>query len=346
MEISAICHDNGRVVTIADRAADFMRQPIVTCNERMCGSLSMLESVAATELRILIAGEPGCNKQDYAEYIHRLSARADKPYLRFDCAATHESRYEERLFGAVMAGGWVRPGVLEEACGGTVLLDGVSTVPEAFCEKLERMLESGTIVRRGGGERTAVDVRILATCAEDLMSLVHRSRRLAVLLQQLSMVRVDVLPLRQRKEDVALLTLHYLQEACERYGTRKRMGSALFREILAYSWPGNIRELKNAAEYFVTLGELPETVAAAKPAAEGFADPGERSVTQSPEELVLAIIAANTAESSGIGRVSIQHELEKQGLYLSDDKLRKLLKCLESEGKITTGRGRTGCRIV
>lgn len=253
MEISAICHDNGRVVTIADRAADFMRQPIVTCNERMCGSLSMLESVAATELRILIAGEPGCNKQDYAEYIHRLSARADKPYLRFDCAATHESRYEERLFGAVMAGGWVRPGVLEEACGGTVLLDGVSTVPEAFCEKLERMLESGTIVRRGGGERTAVDVRILATCAEDLMSLVHRSRRLAVLLQQLSMVRVDVLPLRQRKEDVALLTLHYLQEACERYGTRKRMGSALFREILEYSWPGNERELKSFVEQMVLV---------------------------------------------------------------------------------------------
>lgn len=253
MEISAICHDNGRVVTIADRAADFMRQPIVTCNERMCGNLSMLESVAATELRILIAGEPGCNKQDYAEYIHRLSARADKPYLRFDCAATHESCYEERLFGAVMAGGWVRPGVLEEACGGTVLLDGVSTVPEAFCEKLERMLESGTIVRRGGGERTAVDVRILATCAEDLMSLVHRSRRLAVLLQQLSMVRVDVLPLRQRKEDVALLTLHYLQEACERYGTRKRMGSALFREILEYSWPGNERELKSFVEQMVLV---------------------------------------------------------------------------------------------
>ena len=256
MEISAICHDDGRVIALSDRAADFTRQPIVTCNERMRGSLSMLESVAATELRILIAGEPGCNKQDYAEYIHRLSARADKPYLRFDCAATHESRYEERLFGAVTAGGEggrVRPGVLEEACGGTVLLDGVSTVPEAFCEKLERLLESGTIVRRGSREKTPVDVRILATCAEDLMSLVHRSRRLAVLLQQLSMVRVDVLPLRQRKEDVALLTLHYLQEACERYGTRKRMGSALFREILEYSWPGNERELKSFVEQAVLV---------------------------------------------------------------------------------------------
>ena len=256
MEISAICRDNGRVVSLTDRAMDFISQPIVTCNERMRGSLSVLESVAATDLRILIAGEPGCNKQDYAEYIHRLSARADKPYLRFDCAATHESRYEERLFGVVTAAEEecrVRPGVLEAASGGTVLLDGVSAVPEIFCEKLERTLESGTIVRRGSREKTAVDVRVLATCAEDLMTLVHRSRRLAMLLQQLSAVRVDVLPLRQRKEDVALLALHYLQEACERYGTGKRMGSALFREILDYAWPGNERELKSFVEQMVLV---------------------------------------------------------------------------------------------
>lgn len=256
MEISAICHDNGRVVTLSDRALEFTGRPIVTCNEKMCSSLSLLERVAATDLRILIAGEPGCNKQDYAEYIHRISARAEKPYIRFDCAATHESRYEERLFGMVTTaaeGKRVRPGVLEAAGGGTVLLDGVSTVPEAFCEKLERALESGTIVRRGSREKTAVDVRLLATCAEDLMSMVHKSRRLALLLQQLSAVRVDVLPLRQRKEDVALLALHYLQEFCERYGVAKRMGSALFREILDYSWPGNERELKSFIEQMVLV---------------------------------------------------------------------------------------------
>lgn len=256
MEISAICHDNGRVVTLSDRAADFTCRPIVTCNERMLSSLAMLESVAATDLRILISGEPGCNKQDYAEYIHRLSARSERPYIRFDCAATHESRYEERLFGAVTAtaeGNRVRPGVLEACGGGTVLLDSISTVPEAFCEKLERMVESGTVVRRGSREKTAVDVRLLATCAEDLMLLMHRNRRMAELLQHLTAVRMDVLPLRQRKEDVALLTLHYLQEACERYGTRKRMGSALFREILDYSWPGNERELKSFVEQMVLV---------------------------------------------------------------------------------------------
>jgi DNA-binding NtrC family response regulator len=256
MEISAICHDNGRVVTLSDRAADYTRKAIVTCNEKMLGCLSLLESIAATDLRIMIVGEPGCNKQDYAEYIHRISSRAEKPYIRFDCAATHESQYEERLFGSVRTapdGQWVRRGALEAASGGTVLLDGASAIPGAFYDKLERMLESGTIVRRGGREKTAVDVRMLATCGEDLMMVLHKDRQLAMLLQQLSAVRVDVLPLRQRKEDVALLTLHYLHEANERYGTNKRMGSALFQEILAYTWPGNERELRSFVEQMVLV---------------------------------------------------------------------------------------------
>ena len=256
MEISAICHDNGRVVTLTDRAPDYTRQAIVTCNERMRGCLSLLESIAATDLRIMIVGEPGCNKQDYAEYIHRISSRAEKPYIRFDCAATHESQYEERLFGTVRTtpdGQWVRRGALEAAGGGTVLLDSASAIPEAFYDRLERMMESGTIVRRGAREKTAVDVRLLATCGEDLMTVLHKDRRLAMLLQQLSAVRVDVLPLRQRKEDVALLALHYLHQSNERYGTGKRMGSALFREILAYTWPGNERELKSFIEQMVLV---------------------------------------------------------------------------------------------
>ena len=256
MEVSAICNDNGRVVTLSDKALDYTRQAIVTCNERMRDCLSLLENIAATDLRIMIVGEPGSNKQDYAEYVHRLSRRSDKPYIRFDCAATHESQYEERLFGTVRTapdGQWVRRGVLEAACGGTVLLDSVSTVPEAFYDKMERMLESGTIVRRGGREKTAVDVRLLATCGENLMTVLNKDRRLALLLQQLAAVRVDVLPLRQRVEDVALLTLHYLQDANGRYGSNKRMGSALSREILAYSWPGNERELRSFVEQMVLV---------------------------------------------------------------------------------------------
>ncbi len=256
MEVSSICNDNGRVVTLLPKAAEYTQQAIVTCNERMQGYISLLERIAATDLRIMIVGEPGTNKQDYAEYVHRLSQRSEKPYIRFDCAATHASQYEEQLFGAVYPspdGQKVRRGVLEAAGGGTVLLDSVSAVPDAFFAKLERVLESGAIVRRGATEKTAVDVRLLATCGEDLMAVLHKDQRLAMLLQQLSAVRVDVLPLRQRVEDVALLTLYYLQDANTRYGTNKRMGSGLFRAMLAYSWPGNERELRSFVEQTVLV---------------------------------------------------------------------------------------------
>lgn len=256
MEVSVICKDNGRVVTLSEAAIPYTKQTIVTCNERMRGRLELLESIAPTELRVLIVGEPGTNKQDYAEYIHRLSKRAQQPYIRFDCAATRESQYEERLFGVCHGSGdeqWVRKGVVEAANNGTLLLDSVSMVPEAFYDRLERLLDRGTIVRRGGRERVAVNARVLATCGEDVVAILRRNPRLAQLLQLTAAVRIDVIPLRQRVEDVALLTLHYLNDANARYGVAKRMGSALFREILAHPWPGNERELKSFVEQLVLI---------------------------------------------------------------------------------------------
>lgn len=250
MEVAAICNDNGRVVTLNEAAIPYTKETIVTCNERMRSRLELLGRVAPTDLRVLITGEPGTNKQDYAELIHRLSKRAQQPYIRFDCAAVPEARYEERLFGRAGEPQPVR-GIVETVGGGTVLLDGMGVVPEAFYGQLERLLEQGTIVRRGERKRIAVDARILATCSEDVMSILRRDQRLAQLLQLMAEVRIEVIPLRNRPEDVALLTLHYLADANSRYGTNKRMGSALFREILAYTWPGNERELKNFVEQLV-----------------------------------------------------------------------------------------------
>lgn len=256
MDIAKICNDDGRVVTLSGEGALYADRPIVTCNERMAESLALLESVAATELPVLIAGEPGAHKEQYAEYIHRLSGRARGPYMQFDCAATHEARYEERLFGAehtVDGRQQIRQGMLEAAAGGTVLLDSISAVPAAFGERLVRLLEEGVIVRRGAREKTAANVRLLATCGEDLVAVLGREPRKSRLLQRFSAVRVDVLPLRLRREDVALLALHYLDEVSGRYGLRRRMGSALFREILHYDWPGNERELKNFIEQMVLV---------------------------------------------------------------------------------------------
>lgn len=251
MELGKICRDDGRTVVLTDEAAIHTTRPIVTCNEHMTERLALLESVAATDLPVLISGESGTCKEDYAEYIHCCSSRAEAPYVCFDCAATHESQYEERLFGAVHPVGetiQVRRGLVEATDGGTVVLNRVSEVPPVFYRRLLRLLDERTIVRRGAREKTAVNVRLLATCSEDVMGALARDPQMARLLQRLSAVRVDVLPLRQRREDIALLALHDLAQANERYSMHKRMGSALFREILAYDWPGNERELRSFVE--------------------------------------------------------------------------------------------------
>ena len=251
MELERICRDDGRTVVLTDEAAVYTSRPIVTCSEHMAERLALLESVAVTDLPILITGESGACKQDYAEHIHRCSGRAEAAFVCFDCAATRESRFEELLFGAVHTVGdevQVRPGLVETAEGGTVLLDGISAVPPAFYTRLNRLLDEGTIVRRGAKEKTAVHVRLLATCGEDLVGALTRDPQLARLMQRLSAVRVDVLPLRQRREDVALLALHHLEQTNRRFGTNKRMGSALFREMLVYGWPGNERELRSFVE--------------------------------------------------------------------------------------------------
>ena len=250
MDIATICNDNGRVVRLSEAAIPYTKESIVTCNERMRSRLELLGRIAPTDLRVLITGEPGTNKQDYAEHIHRLSKRAPQPYIRFDCAAVPESRYEERLFGSD-GEQRVSRGVVEAAAEGTLLLDGLTMVPEAFYDKLERLLERSAIVRRGSRKQVAVNTRILATCSEDMVTILRRDQRLAQLLQLASEVRIEVLPLRSRVEDIALLALYYLEDANGRYGTNKRMGSALFREILAYTWPGNERELKNFIEQMV-----------------------------------------------------------------------------------------------
>ena len=256
MELEKICRDDGRTVVLTEEAAAYTVRPIVTCNEHMAERLALLESVAATDLPVLISGESGTCKEDYAEYIHRCSGRAEAAYVCFDCAATHESQYEERLFGAVHPVGeavHVRRGLVEATDGGTMVLNRVSDVPPVFYGRLLRLLDEKTIVRRGAREKTAVNVRLLATCGEDVMGALARDPQLARLLQRLSAVRVDVLPLRQRKEDVALLTLHDLQRTNERYGTHKRLGSALFREMMAYDWPGNERELRSFVEQMVLV---------------------------------------------------------------------------------------------
>ena len=242
MDLSSICRDNGKTVSLTDTAWEFTKGEFVTCSKWMLEQIAALEDVAETDLRVLICGGQGTRKQRYAEYLHGLSKRADKPYARFDCSATHVSQYGRELMG-----GPGRKGIIEQCAGGTLLLDGAGDIPEAYHSAIDLLLENGTVTRPDGTV-TEVDVRLLAT-TDDLLSSGTSSR----LLQRLGAVHIEILPLCRRPEDIALQSLYHMWRVSSRYGSIKRLGSSLFRAILEYPWPGNERELENFIEQVVLM---------------------------------------------------------------------------------------------
>lgn len=323
---------------------------ILCKSEIMQKSIHLAKKIALTDYTILISGESGTGKELMAQSIHNFSARKDKPFVAINCAALPESLLESELFGYEKgaftgASPQGKIGLFEQANHGTIFLDEIGDMSLNLQARLLRVLQEKQVTRLGSDRVTNLDIRVLAATNRDLASAVQNREFREDLYYRLCNIPIKLPPLRERAEDVPYLFRCFTGSKAE------PLTEEQISRIASYSWPGNIRELKNAADYFVTLGELPETVRCATPAScsmqTAAAEKSALSQTaRSAEELVLSIISAHTSEASGIGRVSIQRELEKQGLYLSDDKLRKLLKRLETEGKITTGRGRTGCRIV
>ena len=340
--------------------AKYTFDDILCKSEIMQKSIALAKKIALTDYTILIHGESGTGKELMAQSIHNFSARKDKPFVAINCAALPESLLESELFGyekgaftGASPNGKI--GLFEQANHGTIFLDEIGDMSLNLQARLLRVLQEKQVTRLGSDRVINLDIRVLAATNRDLAAAVQNKEFREDLYYRLCNIPLKLPALRERQEDTAYLFHSFI---------RSRAASVTDEQIAmvkAYSWPGNIRELKNAADYFVTLGELPETVICAgrSPApapaeasvsphtvqAEAGTAPGPAGM-QTAENLVLSIISAHTSEASGIGRVSIQHQLEKRGLRLSDDKLRKLLKHLEAEGKITTGRGRTGCRIV
>lgn len=229
MDLNRICHDDGRQVTLRPEALEHTRVPVITCHPDTAGQLAALEQVAPTGLWTLITGEAGTGKQRWAEHLHQLSG-ARGAYVRFDCAATPAARFEAALFG--------RPALFDTAARGTLLLDEIAATPVRCYSILERFLD---VAREK-------NVRVVTTCSRDPAAFLNKEPLAAGLMQKLSAVRIEVPPLRKRREDIALLALYYLQEANARYGTGKGMGSGLLEAMLHHPWPGNERQLRSFVE--------------------------------------------------------------------------------------------------
>jgi len=216
------------------------------------------QQVAPTDATVLIEGESGTGKELVAKALHTNSRRKGKNFVALNCAALSEGILESELFGhekgaftgAVMR----RKGRFEHADGGTLFLDEVGDMPASTQIKLLRVLEDGEIVRVGSNEPRKVDVRLLSATNQDLDELVKRGKFREDLYFRLRVVRIALPALRERREDIPLLTEHYIRRIAREHGKNVTgITPEAQRALAAYDWPGNIRELTNTLETMILL---------------------------------------------------------------------------------------------
>jgi two-component system response regulator AtoC len=213
---------------------------------------------APTDVTVLIEGATGTGKEFLARWIHYLSPRADAPFVTINCAALPEPLIESELFGhekgAYTSAGAAKPGLLEVADGGTVLLDEVGDMPLSTQAKLLRFLQERTFQRLGSTQTTTVDVRVLAATNKDLLQQVHRRAFRDDLYYRLSVLTLYLPPLRERPEDTPLWAEHFLRKHAARVHKEPPVLTAeALRVLQTHTWPGNIRELENCIQRAVLL---------------------------------------------------------------------------------------------
>jgi two-component system response regulator HydG len=233
----------------------------------------LIEDVASSDATVLIQGESGTGKELIARAIHRLSSRQAKPLVVINCSAYPAALLESELFGhekgAFTGATRQKPGRFEQADGGTVFLDEIGEIPPPAQIKLLRVLQTRKFERVGGEKTLTVDLRVLAATNKDLMQEVARGSFREDLFYRINVIPIMLPPLRDRRNDIPLLALHFLRRfARERGKDLREISSGAMRLLLDYSWPGNVRELENSIEHAVVLAkgsqlevwDLPSTI--------------------------------------------------------------------------------------
>ena len=216
----------------------------------------LVEICAASEANVLLCGETGVGKDLAASVIHKLGGRRDRPFVKVSCAVFPRDLVSSELFGhekgAFTGADGPRKGRFELARGGTLYLDDVDDIPLEEQVKLLRVIEEGVFERVGGTTPVEADVRIIASTKKDLRERIAQGAFREDLYYRLNVMRIDIPPLRERKEDIHLLMRHFLEEIA---GTWKvEMDPEVPDLLLSHDWPGNVRELRNALRRAYLLG--------------------------------------------------------------------------------------------
>jgi DNA-binding NtrC family response regulator len=259
--------------------------PPIANSPLMRDCLARARKAAASSSTVLILGETGTGKDVIARYIQSTGPRADRTYLTLNCAALPENLLESELFGhargAFSGAHALKRGLFEEANAGTLFLDEIGSMSLPAQAKLLRVLEDGVVRRVGENQTVSVDVRILAATNRDLQKAIAAQEFREDLYYRLSVVTLEVPPLRERGEDLEPLALHFLAESVRRLGRMRVFAPETLEFLRSYRFPGNVRELRYAIEQAVILSEeaslTPAHFASMRARAERLAPPGSRA---------------------------------------------------------------------
>ena len=297
----------------------------------------LIERAGPTDKAILIQGESGTGKELVARALHRRSTRADQPLVTINCAALSETLLESELFGhekgAFTGAVATKPGFFEIADGGTLFIDEIGEMPGSLQAKLLRVLEDGSMRRVGSIKERRVDVRLIAATNRNMADEVKAGRFREDLYYRINVLSLELPPLRERKEDVPLLTKHFL-------GPDWAIEPQALQAIERYDWPGNIRQLINvvdrakilADDHEVLLEDLPHEVVAGVAEKSSAPSPAVVDLSNLQTDDLSALQRAHVVEvlnrergnkaraarALGVNRRSLYRMLDKSGLHTTD----------------------------
>jgi DNA-binding NtrC family response regulator len=305
----------------------------------------LIQTVAQTDARVLILGESGTGKELVAGALHHLSRRHEANYTRINCAAIPETLLESELFGhekgAFTGAIKQKSGRVEEAVGGTIFLDEIADMSKPLQAKLLRFLEDGTFTRVGGTQELRVNVRLIAATNRDIARAIADGQFREDLFHRLNVVQIQLPPLRDRGDDVLLLTGHFLKMF--RATMNKNvddLAPAARQKMLLHRWPGNVRELRNAIERALILetthdiqpSSLPDFQIEAKLSRSSPAQPApdeslDDALTRAERELIAGALAQSdfnltrAAERLKLTRHSLRYRMQRLNMQVGDSTL-------------------------
>jgi len=268
-------------------SGDFM-----SLSPKMAQVKNVARQVAATDVPVLMLGESGVGKEVLARFIHVHSGRADKPFIKVNCAALPNDLLESELFGyerGAFTGAMAeKPGKFELADKGTILLDEIGEMSPHLQAKLLHVLQDGEYMRLGGRRPMRADARVLAATNRKLSDAVSKGQFREDLYYRLDVISIEIPPLRERPQDIPLLCRLFIEKYADKYESAvQQLPADLMDAFVRYEWPGNIRELENAVRRFLILPDRAATLKVLTPA--------RVEVPAAPEKLALKKVSTESA---------------------------------------------------